>query len=165
MNANIKRCSSYNDEHKSISFQNMATHNANSGTTDGMDDDDKSLSSICTLDINNFFALVDRQGVDHNDHNVHFNFSSTLERPCDKIDAIIAASCLNYNDHINDWTRHLLQSFDVDLSEMLQDMGGTSWECVDDDADADSSVCQDSIKVTIRRRSNERRGHHRANSM
>ena len=164
MNANIQRCSSYNDEHRNTSFQKMVTHNANSGTADDADDDDKSLSSICTLDVNNFFGLLDHQGVDHIDHTGHFILPSTLERQCEKIDAIIAASCLNHNDHTSDWTRHLLQSFDVDRSEMLQDIENTSRECIDDDADAESSVCQDSIKVTIRRRSNERRSHVRATS-
>ena len=169
MNANIKRCSSYNDEHNDISFQNMVTHSkADSGTVDGIGrDNDKSLSSICTLDFNNSVSLLDHQGHDYNDHTMHFNrFSSTLERPRSKIGEIVAAS-LKSNEYstADDWTRHLLQSFVFDISEILQqDKEDTLRENYDDDADADSSICQDSIKVTIRRRSKER-SHHQTTSI
>jgi hypothetical protein len=157
MNANIKRfSSSYTDEHNDISFQNMLVpDNTNSGSVDhGVSwDDDTSVSSICTLDDNNSFSLLDRQELDYKKHSGHFNSTSKVERPCNKRGAIIAAS-LNANDHTDDCIRHLLQSFIIDLSEMLQhDKEGTCQEGCDDDADADSSICQDSIKVTIRRRS------------
>ena len=168
MIANIKRCSSYNNERNDISFQNMVTHNnAGSGTADDIgSDNDKSFNSNYTLDFNNSFSLLDHQGLDYNDHTMHFNrFSATLERPRSKIDEIIAAS-LNSNEYsADDWTSHMLQSFVVDISAVLQqDKEGTPRENYDDDADANSSICQDSIKVTIRRRSKEL-SDHQATSM
>jgi hypothetical protein len=158
MNANIKNCSSCSDDNKDISVQNMVVpDNANSRSTDdGVGwDDDKSVSSICTLDDNNSFSFLDHQGLDYKDHTGHFDVSSRVERRCNKRDAILAAS-LNPNDYANDCIRQLLQSFVIDLSDMLQDKEGTCREGCDDDADTDSSICQDSIKVTIRRRSKAR---------